>query len=158
MNTDKQWATSLFFVSRNTQLNKAAIGCLFHLIINTMVVSLATFCRPFCRLYRLLLALLIGVFWRHLTTSVTQFIMTFAPLIGVSLTTFIWRHLTASIWRHLTSSSTQFYRLYNAVAWSFDLTFVSYTSTARYNLNTASAVRYGGRLSLRHVGRLYTYT
>jgi hypothetical protein len=38
------------------------------------------------------------------------------------------------------------------------LVVVSYTSTVRYNFNTALAVRYGGCLSVRLVGRLYTFT
>ena len=56
-----------FLVSRNTQLNKAAIWLSFSFIINTMVVLFVDFYRR--------LASLNDVLWRHLTASNTQFII-----------------------------------------------------------------------------------
>jgi hypothetical protein len=75
-----------------------------------MVVSLATFCRPF-------LSTLGRPFNVDLSTSFS------APLNGVSLTFLndvYLRHLSASFWRHLTTSST----IYNGLA---TLAVVRYT-------------------------------
>ncbi len=95
------------------------------------------FCRPF-------IVDSIDV-WRHLTTSKTQFITTL-------LNDVLWRHLTASNTIYNTSFDVRYFgRL--SVTCALDMEVVYYTFTVRQN-----AVRFGGRLLGRHVGRLYTVT
>ena len=122
-----------FLVSRNTQLNKTAMGCL-----------LATFCRPFWRLFVVLLmstlstfiAPLDGVSWRHLTTS---FCATYRRPYNVEFNDVFWRLLS--------SSNTQF-----TMAWRHWRSSVTHSL---YFYSTCCSIR---RSSLRLVGRLYTFT
>ena len=77
-----------FLVSRNTQLNKAAIWLSFlaTFFLSSFLSTLSTFVAP-----------LIGVSWRHLTTSFgVEFNDILAPLIGVQYTMFT-RNIACSL-------------------------------------------------------------
>jgi hypothetical protein len=91
----------------------------------------------------------------------TIYIMTFAPLIGVLMTSLndvFWRLLSSSInvefndvsWRHLTASNTQFI----IMAWQHWWSSVTHSFILIYSLSCS--MRFV--VCLRHVGRLYTYT
>ena len=124
------------FVSRNTQINKAAIGCplilkITQISVNTMVVL---FWRPFCRPF------IVDFFdvWRHLMTS---FSATYRRLLASLLATF-WRHLTASFTQFIISSTSH-------VIVRFEGRLLHFT-TLKLSIWASSV--------LRLVGRLYTYT
>ncbi len=102
-----------------------------------MVVLFGDLLSSFC--YRLFFFRLIDV-WRHLTTSLATLVVLYT----------IYNDATNDVlWRHLTASNT----IYNTptlhVIVRFGVRLLHFTT-----LN----VRFGGRLFLRLVGRLYTYT